>query len=36
MDSSESWFTRFWNKVFSIVEWLEDLGEFIVLLDIVD
>lgn len=25
--------TRFWNKVFPIVEWLEDLGELIVLLD---
>ena len=32
MDSNESWFTRFWNKVFPIVEWLEDLGEILDLL----
>lgn len=36
MGSNESWFTRFWNKVFPIVEWLEDLGELIVLLDILE
>ena len=30
----DSKWTRFWNKVFPIVEWLEELGELIVLLDI--
>lgn len=32
----DSKWTRFWNKVFPIVEWLEELGELIVLLDILD